>query len=135
MNEQQRHWFKQGMLFGYPDCCIEAFITLNHLGSDARKLNGTGFIPCAKCNHTKTEEEMIYEINLNRYLGYKPFKALEPEIPMLYMVMGRTTKRVYEHNKNPLKKETAELYAHILNQRYYRHQVAISFYVTPILDI
>lgn len=133
MSEQQRHWLKQGMLFGYPQCCIEAFLTLNHLGSTERKLHGTGFIPCVCCNITKTEEQLIQEINSNRCREFAPFKALEPEL--LYVVMAKTTERVYEHSHTAFTKQIAEWYAYRLNNSYYSRRVAVSFYITPILDI
>ena len=54
-----------GKYFGFPDCCIESFYTLEHVGGPPRKLSGTGYIPCLKCNE-KTEEELIAAIQENR---------------------------------------------------------------------
>lgn len=74
--EQQLHWVMQGKMFGYPKCCIESFIELRHLKSGRiRKLNGTGFIPCATCNELKTEEQMIEQINKDRNPELEPFCA------------------------------------------------------------
>lgn len=49
-----------GRLYGYPDCCVEAFIdkdqwSLDELVRDhiahtmGRPWNGTGFVPCSAC--------------------------------------------------------------------------------------
>lgn len=58
-------WKIRGRYYGYPECCIESFINLEHLGSPDRKLKGTGYVPCAKCD-SKTEVELIDIINSNR---------------------------------------------------------------------
>lgn len=59
----------QGMRFGYPACCIGSFImdiAHDRLATrERRKLDGTGYIPCAECNR-KSEEELILTINKNR---------------------------------------------------------------------
>lgn len=136
MTEQQRHWLKTGLLFGYPNCCVDSFLQLNHLKTGiVRKLNGTGFIPCDRCNIHKTEEEMIQEINKNRCREFKPFKAIDPEPEMLFIVMGRASKRIYEHSPIPLSQRAAEWHASRLNYTYYAKRLAVEFYITPILDV
>ena len=57
-----------GLFYGYPECCIEAFLTFSHLysGTEGRPFIGTGFIPCAKCSKEKTEEQLLAEIAKNR---------------------------------------------------------------------
>lgn len=136
MAGQQAYWLKMGLLFGYPQCCIESFLELRHLKHGiVMKLYGTGFIPCAKCNITKTEEQLIQEINKNRCKEFKPFAALDPEPEKLYIVMGKTTERVYEHSPIPLHRRAAEWWAYTLNISYARNHVDVSFYITPILDI
>lgn len=59
----------QGMKFGYPACCIGSFImdiAHDRLATrEKRKLDGTGYIPCAECNR-KSEDELILNINKNR---------------------------------------------------------------------
>lgn len=56
-----------GKHFGYPECCVEAFLE----GSGARYLPetlwflGTGFIACIKCA-TREEKELKAEIIRNR---------------------------------------------------------------------
>ena len=50
-------WIKYGKRFGYPECCIEAFIERNTNVSEPilpnrvqrRVGKGTGFIPCSYC--------------------------------------------------------------------------------------
>lgn len=55
--KKTEHWEKQGKLYGYPKCCIKAFIANN---SDSNNIieptiiqecisNGSGFIPCSHC--------------------------------------------------------------------------------------
>lgn len=53
-----------GKFFGFPECCIKSFYSMEHVG-DCRKLAGTGYIPCLKCNE-KTEAELIAVISKNR---------------------------------------------------------------------
>lgn len=60
-----------GLIAGYPICCVETFIEevkdLSKLSPERsfRKLTGTGYVPCLKCNR-KSEEELIEIINKNR---------------------------------------------------------------------
>lgn len=54
-----------GKYFGYPKCCVEEFLKFEHM-QDVRKLYGTGFIPCKKCNETKSRRELKSEIARNR---------------------------------------------------------------------
>lgn len=65
-------YFILGEYFGYPKCCISEFVReVNTIFFDNgrlnRKLSGTGFIPCKKCNETKMEADLIQEINRNRH--------------------------------------------------------------------
>lgn len=57
---------RHGRYLGYPDCCINAFCTLAHIGSPKRKFHGTGFTPCLTCHETKTEAQILEEIDRNR---------------------------------------------------------------------
>lgn len=57
-------WKVIGKQYGYPECCIEEFVKLEHIG-EVRKLHGTGYIPCKKCNE-KSEKELINTINAAR---------------------------------------------------------------------
>ena len=61
-----KDWKTLGVYFGYPECCIEAFLTEDFSIRPTRKLSGTGYIPCAKCNEKYTEEELTENINKNR---------------------------------------------------------------------
>lgn len=61
-----------GRYFGYPDCCIMEFLEYMSTYSkgktprrEKRKLYGTGYVPCKKCN-TKSEEQLLANIDKNR---------------------------------------------------------------------
>lgn len=61
----------QGKWYGYPRCCIREYIRDNF--SDykddtrlGRKLIGTGYIPCSKCNSKYSTQELVDNINKNR---------------------------------------------------------------------
>ena len=70
-------WLRMGMEFGYPPCCIGDFILNAVSGAYAtiprRKLHGTGYVPCAKCDK-QTEDELIAIINSNRSAHLSRFK-------------------------------------------------------------
>lgn len=59
-----------GLYLGYPLCCVQSFdadmMLRRWMTRGKRKLAGTGYIPCAVCNDTKTEEELKDAINANR---------------------------------------------------------------------
>lgn len=61
----EESWTIRGRYYGFPECCIESFLTLSHVSGPDRKLDGTGYVPCLKCNE-KSEEELIQIINSNR---------------------------------------------------------------------
>ena len=69
-------WEEVGLYFGYPKCCIEEFCNgePNFITTleDMRLFCGTGFVPCKKCNETKTEDQLLAEIAKNRKYD-KPF--------------------------------------------------------------
>ena len=52
-----------GEYLGFPKCCIDEFIYVDT--APTRKLNGTGYVPCALCNE-KSEDELVSEISKNR---------------------------------------------------------------------
>ena len=54
---------------------------------------------------------------------------------MLYIVMGKTTERIFEKYPIQLPKEKAEEVVAKLNRSYWRASVPITFYITPILDL
>lgn len=58
-------WDLFGCYFGFSECCVDSFSTLKHVGGPPRKLTGTGYIPCLKCNE-KSEAELVETINSNR---------------------------------------------------------------------
>ena len=58
-----------GRYYGYPDCCIQAFAKFEHMfviTTQIRQLFGTGFVPCMACCSSKTEDELVAEINERR---------------------------------------------------------------------
>jgi len=67
-----------GLLLGFPYCCISEFITtFKNSGEkryswelrkpgEKRKLYGTGFVPCSRCNARYTSEQLIEIIDSNR---------------------------------------------------------------------
>lgn len=58
-----------GILFGYPKCCIDEFVYKERDEEKViRKLFGTGYVPCAVCHESKTEQELVDAINKNRNL-------------------------------------------------------------------
>ena len=65
-------WVAHGMNYGYPPCCIGEFvihcIKNTYKKRETRKLNGTGYVPCCKCNAKFTEKELIQNINRARNL-------------------------------------------------------------------
>ncbi len=67
--EIKDHWKAMGLHFGYPDCCIEAFVTgVNKCDTAGKyKLQYTGYVPCKTCNETFTEEQMVATIEFNRW--------------------------------------------------------------------
>lgn len=61
-----------GKVFGYPDCCVDAFVVrhaMHEAGEEIDpgpfKLDGTGFVPCPACNQ-KSEAELISIIQARR---------------------------------------------------------------------
>lgn len=67
MNTEDMDIEQFGLHLGYPECCVESFIIdvalCRFLTRPERKLSGTGFIPCAKCDECMTEEQLIKRIN------------------------------------------------------------------------
>lgn len=67
-------WREIGTQYGYPACCIDAFVNLEHIKHPGRyKLDGTGYVPCRECNERYSEQEMADRINELRYKCLKPF--------------------------------------------------------------
>ncbi len=63
------HWYKLGIYFGYPKCCITEFIyhiqTKTSHTRGKRKFDGTGYVPCMKCNQ-KNHMMLLEYIHKNR---------------------------------------------------------------------
>lgn len=69
-------WHDNGVRYGFPKCCVDEFVGRLYTSSlirEKRKLDGTGFVPCVVCNETKTEEQLVQEIAVNRNHGLPPF--------------------------------------------------------------
>lgn len=64
-------WVIRGLNYGYPDCCIGEFVAVALSGREAalargkRQFDGTGYVPCAKCNK-RTNKELLDAINVRR---------------------------------------------------------------------
>ncbi len=56
-------WEMWGKYFGFPSCCIEAFLKGEH--KKGGYFCGTGFVPCEKC-YDKPVEEVMNVIKVNR---------------------------------------------------------------------
>lgn len=83
-------WSVWGKYYGYPSCCTQEMLhfytkhdfetcgygdfIVNTEGK--RKLNGTGYIPCAKCNKL-SRKQLIDRINKNR-IADKNFPLAAP---------------------------------------------------------
>ena len=69
-------WEAYGIYFGYPRCCVDNFLRNvmipfwyenKNLYPSGRLLDGTGFVPCPKCNKEHTEKSLVDLINSKRY--------------------------------------------------------------------
>lgn len=58
-------WPLIGKYYGFPQCCIDEFESGLSMGK-TRKFEGTGYIPCEKCNENVEKDELIKYINENR---------------------------------------------------------------------
>lgn len=72
-------WRIVGKMYGYPDCCIDAFIKLEHL--DCQNLSadffyGSGFIPCKKHRGVHMRTIKAY-INTHRDKRFEKFEELD----------------------------------------------------------
>lgn len=77
------YWYNHGIHFGYPECCIEAFINKRDNLAEHSFFTGSGFRPCKTCA-TKEPSELIKIINKNRkdpipfvWKEYNIFEMLE----------------------------------------------------------
>lgn len=63
-------WIALGWYFGYPECCIQAFLNMEHLKGpyiSDRQLYGTGYVVCDTCHETKDTRELLNFIAENRH--------------------------------------------------------------------
>ena len=58
------YWTNSGVHFGYPKCCIDAFLDEDYT-YDKTIFTGTGYVPCNKCNK-RTWYKLVEDINKNR---------------------------------------------------------------------
>jgi len=81
MINHEHPWQKYGELYGYPQCCIDAFISgESQLYKSDKHFKGCGYLPCSKCDQ-KTSEELLEVIKANRKFP-RPF----PEDDISYYV-------------------------------------------------
>lgn len=84
INTEYTHFVAQGLMFGYPECCIEAFIMTikeNKFPSENNftinyKENVSGFIPCQKHKELILTNKIRLKdlIQDYRYVGLPKFK-------------------------------------------------------------
>jgi hypothetical protein len=74
ISAQQAHWLKTGLKFGYPVCCVLAFINMEHKHDKTpRQLEGTGYVPCSQCNTEFGLMQLVANINETRDPSLMPF--------------------------------------------------------------
>lgn len=72
--DQKNHWAMMGLKYGYPTCCIVAFCHLDHIkDKKPRQLEGTGYVPCDRCNSQYGLMQLVCNINSNRDKSLMPF--------------------------------------------------------------
>jgi len=63
-------WASLGKYYGFPDCCIDEFVSFAVTGypnrSKKRKFHGTGYVPCKHCDKHLSEQALADIINLRR---------------------------------------------------------------------
>ncbi len=69
-------WDIFGKYYGYPKCCIDEFVSKSRNINKRRKLCGTGYIPCHRCNK-KTVRVLKSTIQKNR-IALSVFPSLLP---------------------------------------------------------
>ena len=90
VSEDETGFTDFGQYYGFPQCCIDDFGTRFRAPEEKRKLCGTGFIPCLKCNQ-KSEAELIEIINANRKC---PIPFPNGELAVKYMRDPKDPKNV-----------------------------------------
>lgn len=65
-------WFINGKKFGYPDCCIQAFLLNPQAMPTNTVFTGSGYRICHECNK-KDPTEVIMDINKRRDPKIQPF--------------------------------------------------------------
>lgn len=100
---QRSQWVWYGRWFGYPSCCIDAFRDVRRRSVDS-VFDGSGFVPCKKCDETKTQHQLLEEIS-NRRIAEEPFmldgssgygKNVEGRLKFLKEVLSRYEKEGLE---------------------------------------
>jgi hypothetical protein len=73
------YWVALGWYFGYPECCIQAFLNPEHRqrykmsNKFSRQLYGTGYVVCDRCNELKDARELLNYIAAHRHPKAEPF--------------------------------------------------------------
>ena len=75
-DEVRAYWKENGILFGYPSCCIDSFCSIplaERLPIQLQASNKTGFIPCAKHAQQIVNGEITIESLITNRLHHNPF--------------------------------------------------------------
>ena len=83
-------WVFMGKYFGFPDCCIINFCTTSK--RELSVFDGTGFVPCPKCNKLlvsdAVKQEFIDNFNSNRFHPHQFAQNNNPaDNPLFFQVM------------------------------------------------
>ena len=132
--DKEKYFREDGKNLGYPQCCIDEFVaTYDNFedlsyddGRSQRKLFGSGFVPCVKCHETKTEQELVDEINANRTF-LSPF-------PMNYVGHTWLPKEVRQQIYDCLAEKARTEFKEDLERlkKIFKEETAIDFMVTEL---
>lgn len=79
-----RHWLVRGLMYGYPPCCIAAFVRGEQLLHDyviPAEYHNTGFVPCRDC--AKVKPSIVLEhIARHRSQKLEDFPSHKERAPM-----------------------------------------------------
>ena len=70
-----------GRIFGFPECCVEAFCNDREVLSEESVFSGSGFRPCKHCNDNKTQEQIENEIASRRLIPYPFYHRPQDALP------------------------------------------------------
>lgn len=73
LNDKKKALYLQGIIYGYPKCCIKNFLNNFDKGGNVDYESvflGTGYVPCKKCA-TLEENTLLNTIHNNRLVNIK----------------------------------------------------------------